>query len=88
MDNVRRSFSELRDIILLDLIQGQKTTNEISHDCNINWRTVELHLTYLRGRGLVQEVFTSKYVRIHDLTQKGREYIESKYPEKKMAVLT
>lgn len=84
MENVRRSFRQLRDIILLNLMQGQKTTNQISNETEINWSTVELHLTYLKGRGLVNEVFTSKYVRIFQLTEKGLEIISKKYPETKM----
>ena len=47
----KRTFKELRDTILKTLADGHKTINQLSQDSKINWKTVELHLTYLAGRG-------------------------------------
>ena len=41
-------------------------------DTGINWKTVEKHLTYLLGKKLIEEVYNSDYLRIFDLTDKGR----------------
>lgn len=67
----KRTFHELRYLILTLLLQGQQTTNQISVKTGINWRTVESHLTFLIGKGFVSEVFKSEYVRIFKLTQDG-----------------
>lgn len=71
MDGKKRTFRELRYIIQLALLPGQQTTNQISIRTGINWRTVESHLTFLVGKGLVSEVFKSEYVRIFKLTEAG-----------------
>jgi predicted transcriptional regulator len=68
----RRTFSTLRNSIMLALSKGTKTINQISTETGINWRTVELHLTYLVGKGLAKEVFNSSYVRIYALTELGK----------------
>lgn len=67
----KRTFSELRRIILTALISGQQTTNQLSLRSGINWRTVEAHLTFLIGKGFVSEVLKSEYVRIFKLTDAG-----------------
>lgn len=68
----RRRFEDLRLSILRSLSKGQKTINQIAAETGINWRTVELHLTYLAGRGLVVEIFSSSYVRIFQLSNSGK----------------
>ncbi|MBW2999773.1 ArsR family transcriptional regulator [Candidatus Woesearchaeota archaeon] len=73
----RRPFPQIRKLILLRLSKGQSTINKISTETNINWKTVEGHLTYLIGKGLVREIFSSEYVRIFDLTSKGKDFISS-----------
>ena len=77
MDGKKRTFRELRFIILLTLLSGQQTTNQISIRTSINWRTVESHLTFLVGKGLVNEVFKSEYVRIFKLTDQGEKHAGS-----------
>ena len=74
----KRTFSELREIILNTLLGGKKTLNEVSKASGINWKTVDNHIVYLIGRGMVTEVFSSPYVRIVELTEKGKEYLEVK----------
>lgn len=71
----KRTFIELRDLIFLTLQDGRKTINQISNDSDINWRTVEKHLTYLIGKRMVNEVFSSEYVRIFELTKVGQNYL-------------
>lgn len=72
---VKRTFSEIRNCILISLASGQKTINHISGETQINWKTVERHLTHLIGKGWVREAFSSAYVRIFELTAFGKDYI-------------
>ncbi len=68
----KRPFTEIRNKILL-ILSTQKTLNQIATETEINWRTVNNHLTYLKGMDIVKEVFSSPYVRIFELTEKGKE---------------
>jgi len=70
----KRTFDQIRNEIIKCLSKNQMTTNQISTYTNINWKTVEKHLTFLIGKGLVREVFKSEYVRIFDLTPDGRKH--------------
>jgi len=71
----KRSFGQIRKAILLSLLSKNSTINSVSTDATINWKTCENHLTYLCGRGLVEEVFSSEYVRMFQLTGEGRLYL-------------
>jgi predicted transcriptional regulator len=71
----RKTFEQIRFLILSSLIEKRKTINNIANNININWKTVEAHLTYLIGKGYVKEVFSSEYVRIFEITDKGRNSI-------------
>ena len=71
----KRTFEEIRNLILITLATGQKTINQIATDSEVNWKTVTNHLVYLQGRMLVKEVFTSPYVRIFELTAFGKHYL-------------
>ncbi|MEM3126710.1 MAG: winged helix-turn-helix domain-containing protein [Candidatus Woesearchaeota archaeon] len=77
----KRPFKEIRETVLKNLASGRKTINQISLETNINWRTVSSHLTYLMGKKLVVEVFHSEYVRIFELSEEGKRYLEFYYPE-------
>jgi predicted transcriptional regulator len=79
----KRRFNELRDIILANLNTGRKTVNQISSETGINWKTVDNHLIYLVGKGMAQIVFSSPYVKIFELTEIGKEYIEHQKAGKK-----
>jgi len=68
----KRTFLQLREKILINLLNGRKTINQIANDAGINWKTVEKHLTYLIGKRLVEEIFSSEYVRIFELTEYGK----------------
>ncbi|MBI2148448.1 PAS domain S-box protein [Candidatus Woesearchaeota archaeon] len=70
----KRTFNVIRDLILLTVGNEKKTINQISTDSGINWRTVEKHLTFLIGKKLVIEIFSSEYVRIFELTNNGKSY--------------
>ena len=73
--NIKRTFIEIRNSILLSLASGQKTINQISSETEINWKTVERHLVHLIGKGWVREAFSSAYVRIFELTAFGKDYL-------------
>jgi predicted transcriptional regulator len=75
----RRTFSILRSTIMLALSRGTKTINQIATETGINWRTVELHLTYLVGKGFAKEIFNSSYVRIFTLTEEGKKDISERF---------
>ena len=68
---MKRTFSELRQLILRELSRGQQTINQLSLKTGINWRTVEAHLDFLAGKGDVQEVLSSEYVRIFRLSEQA-----------------
>lgn len=72
----KRTFGVIRESLLLCLTKGRMTINQIANGSGINWKTVEKHLTYLIGRKLVEEVFSSEYVRIFELTPRGKEFVE------------
>jgi len=69
----KRAYYEIRHILLNSLKFGQKTLNELSRDSGVNWKTCDNHLVWLVGMGWVEEVFSSKYVRIFKITEKGME---------------
>jgi len=69
----KRTFSDLRRLILEELMQGKKTVNQLSTKSGINWKTVDNHLIWLTGKGFVQIVFSSPYVKIFEITEKGKE---------------
>ena len=72
----KRTFGHIRKKILETLSKDKETINRISKKSKINWRTVENHLNYLRGRGLVNEAFSSEYVRIFEITPEGEECVK------------
>ena len=72
----KRTFSDIRDLILASLYDGKKTVNQLSAETNINWKTVDNHLIYLVGKGMAQVVFSSPYVKIFELTETGKDYVE------------
>ena len=74
-DGNKRTFERIRNSILIFLFNGQKTINQTAQGTGINWKTVENHLTYLLGKKLVTEIFSSKYVRIFELTSEGNSYL-------------
>ena len=76
----KRKFPEIRNILLVALSKGKQTINNLSKEAGVNWKTTENHLTYLIGKGLVSEVFSSPYARIFELTEKGKELVEKLYP--------
>lgn len=68
----KRTFEEIRELILVELVKGKKTLNQLAKGAGVNWKTTDNHLTYLIGKGLVIEVFNSPYVRIFELTERGK----------------
>lgn len=84
----KRTFNVLRDIIVSTIGSDKKTINQIANDSGINWKTVEKHLTYLIGKKLLQEVFSSEYVRIFELTDNGRQYLNQLMESQKIKYIT
>ena len=72
----KRTFTDIRDLILRTIGERKKTVNQISAEGGINWRTVDNHLIYLLGKGLVRTVFSSPYVKIFELSEDGKEYLK------------
>ncbi len=68
---LKRTFYELRQLILRELSTGQQTINALSKNTGINWRTSKEHLEFLERNGDVTEVVSSEYVRIFRLTAQG-----------------
>ena len=72
----KRTFVQIRKLILASLVESKKTINQISLDSGVNWRTVEKHLTFLIGKKYVSEIFSSEYVRIFELTSIGNTFVK------------
>jgi predicted transcriptional regulator len=69
---MKRTYDDIR-VSLLKAISGkQKTINEISRISKVNWKTVQRHIVFFKGSGFVNEVFSSPYVRILEITELGR----------------
>ncbi len=73
---MKRTFYEIRQLILRALSRGQQTINQISKSTGINWRTAKQHLEFLEKNGDVTEVVSSEYVRIFRLTEQGEKNVE------------
>jgi len=69
---VKRKYAELRRLLLENFSKGQKTVNQAATETGINWRTVDNHIIYLAGKGYLKEVFVSRYVKIYEITERGR----------------
>ena len=62
--------------LLSSMKDGQKTINQLASVAGVNWKTTQRHLIFLTGKGFVHEVFSSPYVKIYDLTDKGKKVIK------------
>ncbi|MEM4282693.1 MAG: ArsR family transcriptional regulator [Candidatus Woesearchaeota archaeon] len=74
----KRTFHEIRDIILYNLANGKKTAHQISTETGIGWKTVNNHLTYLIGIGMIKVIFSNNHMKVVELSEQGRAYIEAK----------
>ena len=72
----KRTFSYLRHLILLNLNTGPQSINQISINSGINWKTVENHLIHLIGKELVKISLRTTFLKIYELTDKGRAYLD------------
>jgi hypothetical protein len=75
----KRTFLEIRRIILFSLSSGQKNINELAETAKVNWRTTRNHLIYLIGMGYAREVISTPQVRIIEITQFGMEALSRKW---------
>lgn len=69
----KKTFQQIRKLILKDLRGGHRTVNQIADNTSLTWRTVDNHLIYLIGKGKVEPVFVSKYVKIFQLKERPME---------------
>ncbi|MBU0461319.1 MAG: hypothetical protein KJ574_01900 [Nanoarchaeota archaeon] len=79
----KRSFEVIRQAMLLELVKGQKTINDLAKCSGVNWKTTQNHLVYLVGMGYAHEVFNSPYVRIFEITEKGKDVAKKIMEESK-----
>lgn len=79
---MKRTFYEIRQLILRELSRGQQTINQLSRSAGINWRTAKIHLEFLEKNGDVAEVVSSEYVRIFRLTEQGEKNVKIAYRAK------
>ena len=82
LSTYKRTFESIRLLILSTLLTKRKTINQVAKDINVNWKTVENHLTYLIGKKKISEIFSSSYVRIFEITDLGKEFLISNVPHK------
>lgn len=68
----KRKFTDLRTMILKCMSKGKKTVNQVSQETGINWKTVDNHIIWLLGKGYITEVFSSPYVKIYEINEKGK----------------
>ena len=68
---MKRTFEQIRGLILEHLFHGQQTINQLAISTGVNWRSVRQHLAYLSYNGDVAEILHSEYVRIFRLTEQG-----------------
>ena len=73
---MKRTYVDIRKRILKAIDGKQKTISEISKLSKVNWKTVQRHLIFLKGAGLIVETFSSPYVRIFEITEKGKEKLK------------
>lgn len=73
---MKRTYDKIRKSILSAIDGPQKTINEIAKNSKVNWKTVQRHLTYFKGMGSIEETFSSPYVRIFQITEKGKEELK------------
>jgi len=67
----KRTFKEIRRILLRKLATGPKNINQLSDVAGVNWKTVDNHLIYFIGRGWAKEVYSSPKLRVYDITENG-----------------
>jgi len=72
----KRTFSYLRHLILISMVKGPQSINQVSNVSGINWRTVENHMVHLMGKGLIKIAYNTPYIRIYDLTEDGKKYLQ------------
>lgn len=61
----RSTYLEIRQKIVDGFSGGERTVNQIAKSTGLTWRTVDLHLIWLTGKGIVEPVFLSEYVKIY-----------------------
>ena len=73
----RRSNRKLRILILTSFQNQTLPIREISNRAGIDWYSTERHLTYLKGRDIVKEVFRHRLLRLFELTELGEDIVKA-----------
>lgn len=71
----KRTFEELRSLILLALRKNNLTKNQISAKTGIRWEVVSHQLVTLRGLGYVDIFFEHEKMTIYTMTKDGEKYL-------------
>lgn len=73
---VRRTNKELRTRILASFTDKPMPIREIAKKAKVDWYSTERHLTYLKGRDMVKEVFSHRLLRLFHITELGKQVVE------------
>ena len=65
MRQKRKTYPKIRQLILNEFSKGERTVNEIAQNTGLTWRTVDGHIIWLIGKGIIEPVFVSSYVKIY-----------------------
>jgi predicted transcriptional regulator len=79
----RRTNRIIRSLILKIVNSNPQPIREIAKKSGIDWYSTERHLTYLKGRGIVKEVFTHRLLRLFQLTELGIQVVSELQNSKK-----
>ena len=71
----KRKFIQLQKLILKSLKNQNLTINEISAKSKVNWNSTAHQLILLKGHEYVKEVFRHKRLRIFEITERGKSFL-------------
>ena len=71
----KRKFIQLQKAILKSLKNQNLTINEISAKSKVSWNSTSHQLILLKGHEYVKEVFRHRRLRIFEITEKGKEFL-------------
>lgn len=82
----RRRQADIRKALLLAFTEQALSIRQISEKSAVDWYTTERQLNQLKGRELVEEVFSHRLLRLFRLTQQGRDVVTAlQQPGKKQS---
>ena len=72
----KRRFPEIQHLILSSFENNPKFRQEISNETGLYFSTVNLHLTYLKGLGLVREFSPHHTLMLYEITEEGLDFLK------------